>query len=78
MDDGVGSMRLIVLAELAEGHQDRSAIEQRIRTIIVATCGIAPSSIALLPRGYLIKSTSGKLARAKSLEKFRQASHNEA
>jgi acyl-CoA synthetase (AMP-forming)/AMP-acid ligase II len=70
--DVIGSSRLLVLAELTDHSIDRSSVERHIRATVLATCGISPALIELVPRGFLIKSTSGKLARRKSIEKYLQ------
>ena len=66
-----GSSELIVLAELNDGAVDIPEIRTAIHKSVYSFCSVPPSSVHLLPRGFLIKSTSGKLARSKSVEKFK-------
>lgn len=70
-DDALGSQRLIVLAEVdGQGVKD-SELQIKLRQLVFSLTGIPLASAQLLPRGFLVKSTSGKLARAASYEKWR-------
>lgn len=70
-NEETGTSELIVLAERTpDGLVDDASIQEQIRASVFASTGVAPASVALLPRGYLVKSSSGKLARKKSLEKY--------
>lgn len=71
-DDAVGTSQLIVLAERdADDVSDEAALIS-IRDLVFASTGVAPAVIRLLPRGYLVKSSSGKLSREASLNKWRK------
>ncbi len=74
MDESMGSERLVVLAESSatEAAQKKS-ITDSIRTRIFAELSIAVSMARLLPPRWLIKSTSGKMARLENKDKFLKA-----
>jgi fatty-acyl-CoA synthase len=71
MDEGIGSERLVILAEtgVTEAAQ-KQVITNNIRTQIVSELNVAVSTIRLLPPRWLIKSTSGKMARRENKDKF--------
>lgn len=70
-NEETGTSELIVLAERTpDSLVGEASIREEIRAVVFASSGVTPASIALLPRGYLVKSSSGKLARKKSLEKY--------
>ncbi|CAN5208653.1 hypothetical protein BH09PSE1_BH09PSE1_07330 [soil metagenome] len=72
-NDSTGTSELIILAETREGSGvSGTDIEARVRDIVFASTGVSPAMVQLLPRGYLVKSSSGKLARHASLKKFRE------
>ncbi|SFV15112.1 Acyl-CoA synthetase (AMP-forming)/AMP-acid ligase II [Methylobacterium sp. 174MFSha1.1] len=68
-DSSSSTAELIVLAEPLEDCAS-DAIETEIRNLVFSLCSVSPRRVRLLPRGFLIKSTSGKISRSKSLEKF--------
>jgi acyl-CoA synthetase (AMP-forming)/AMP-acid ligase II len=69
-DEAIGSSSLVVLAEGAEPDVDPTAAAAAIRSRLESAANVQPSRVSILPRGFLIKSTSGKLARAASWQKF--------
>ena len=70
-DDALGSQRLVVLAETDDQEVNHNELYTRLRQLVFSLTGIPLASAQLLPRGFLVKSTSGKLARAASYEKWR-------
>jgi acyl-CoA synthetase (AMP-forming)/AMP-acid ligase II/acyl carrier protein len=73
-DEKSALTELIVLAEPVEGAVDTGHIEAAIRELTFTLSGVSPRKVRLLPRGFLVKSTSGKISRGKSLEKFNEQS----
>ncbi|UXC89773.1 AMP-binding protein [Sphingobium sp. RSMS] len=69
-DEASALTELIVLAEPVEDGVDAGHVEAAIRDLTFTLSGVSPRKVRLLPRGFLIKSTSGKISRSKSLEKF--------
>lgn len=71
-DEATGSRGLIVLAELRPGDgAGEAAWESSVRDLVFASTGVAPSLVRFVPRGFLVKSSSGKLSREASLNKWR-------
>lgn len=69
--EGIGSDALIVLAETRESDAAAlKVIKKNIRDRMVDETGLVPASIHLLPPLWLRKSTSGKISREATMEKF--------
>jgi acyl-CoA synthetase (AMP-forming)/AMP-acid ligase II len=71
-DPRMGAIRLFILAERNDQDIDAKALEADIRQAVLASTGIFPGGVQFLPRGFLVKSSSGKIARAQSLRKHRE------
>ena len=70
-DESMGSERLVVLAEsVATEAGQRKSISDNIRTRVFSEFGVPVSMTRLLPSRWLIKSTSGKMARLENKDKF--------
>jgi acyl-CoA synthetase (AMP-forming)/AMP-acid ligase II len=71
MDEGMGSERLVILAESnATNPVEKKQISDRIRLQIASELNVPASIIRLMPPRWLIKSTSGKMARKENKEKL--------
>jgi acyl-CoA synthetase (AMP-forming)/AMP-acid ligase II len=71
--DVTGATELRVAAELASSDNDgprTTALAEAIRHRIFATTGVRPSGVDIVPKGFLIKSTSGKLSRQATIKKL--------
>ena len=68
-DEAAGAAQLVVAAELA-GDGGDAGVAQAVRHAVMAQCGLRPHRVRLLARGFLIKSTSGKISRAASIAKL--------
>src|SRR5262249_55425420 len=66
-DPALGASRLMILCEADTEARDGGALGIQIRKHVLAETGIFPAAVHFLPRGFLIKSSSGKLARAESI-----------
>ena len=73
-DARLGAARLLILGDTLSPDADSKAIEGQVRQTVLAQTGIFPGAVHLLPRGFLVKSSSGKIARAESFQKFKQLS----
>jgi fatty-acyl-CoA synthase len=71
-DPKLGASRLIVLAEAMADNVEIKELEGAIRKIVFAQTGVFPSAVHFLPRGFLVKSTSGKIARVESYRKYKE------
>ena len=65
----VGSQELVVLAEAAPGPDPRGLARQ-IRAAVFNELGLMPKTVQAVPPGWLVKTTSGKLARRLNLGKY--------
>ena len=77
-DDVTGSEELLILVEiLAIPHgidmEARIAeLKRSIKQSVQARLEVMPYRVELLPRGWLVKTTSGKLSRVENLRRFRR------
>jgi fatty-acyl-CoA synthase len=71
MDEAMGSERLAILAETeVDDDAAKKLITNKIRTQITNELTVSASIIRLMPPRWLIKSTSGKMARNENKEKL--------
>ena len=68
----LGTEEIVVVAELEHNGdlENSSAIEQEIRSAIVAELGVTVRAVYLKPHRWIVKSTAGKLARTATREKL--------
>jgi fatty-acyl-CoA synthase len=71
-DPKLGASRLIVLAAAVADNAETRELEGEIRKIVFAQTGVFPSAVHFLPRGFLVKSTSGKIARVENYRKYKE------
>ncbi len=70
----LGATRLLILSELVSENVDTKALQGDIRQTILAHTGVFPGAVHFLPRGFLVKSSSGKIARGESFRKYKEYS----
>jgi fatty-acyl-CoA synthase len=68
----VGSEDVIIIAELDE-TAPQTSVRGGIRSILENMVGLVPRTILLVPQGWLIKSTSGKISRSANIRKFMES-----
>jgi fatty-acyl-CoA synthase len=68
--EGEDSEELVVLAERAAADVDDGELEKQIRAAILERMGVRAHTVALLRKGTLRLTTSGKLRRRDALERF--------
>jgi acyl-CoA synthetase (AMP-forming)/AMP-acid ligase II/acyl carrier protein len=68
-DPEIGSSRLRVALETS-GTVEEIKLKAEVLRIVYAQAGINLSAVVVVPRGFLVKSTSGKLSRAASEQKL--------
>ena len=61
---------MVVAAERASETCDDVETMAAIRRRVLDNCGLRPGKVVLLERGFLVKSTSGKISRDASVQKF--------
>jgi fatty-acyl-CoA synthase len=73
-EEALGTEMLVVLAETTENDVGkRVEIEQAIREVVAALAGGVPLDVSLGPPRSLVKSSSGKLSRQASIERYLEA-----
>lgn len=73
-DEQTGTEKLILIAESNQTQPEKVAsIKQVIYQRIAAQTETAPGRIHLVPHGWLLKSSSGKIARRGNLQKYQQS-----
>jgi fatty-acyl-CoA synthase len=76
-NNDLGSLDLAIVAETQEHNAaENKMLIRRISEVVNAAVGIAPSIIRLERAGWLVKTTSGKIARKECLKKFLQANNS--
>ena len=68
-DAALGSEKLIVIAEV-EGEHDPSAVMAEINRAVLRETGVPCGDVRLVERGWLIKTTSGKISRSENLKRY--------
>ena len=75
-DPSIGTQRLIVLAEVeAESQVDDPALAAAVRTELAGELDCVIDDLRLLPHMWLLKTSSGKIARAPNLHRFLETFH---
>ncbi|MBI2645949.1 MAG: hypothetical protein HYW85_02805, partial [Deltaproteobacteria bacterium] len=70
-DEMTGTEKVLVLAEVKpEFYKDKNSIVSQIAKSVMQSVGIAPDKVVIYPRGFLTKTTSGKLQRTKYRELY--------
>ncbi len=67
-DAEAGSQELVIVAEAAAGADARS-LARAVRAAVFNEVGLMPKQVRLVEPGWLVKTTSGKLAREQNLRK---------
>jgi len=76
-----GSTEVILLAEALEPDCfNAPELKRAIKERILSETGLLVQQVGIVPRGWLIKTTSGKISRIENLRRFRQSkqSHHDA
>jgi fatty-acyl-CoA synthase len=74
MNEAVGSEEAIILAETDAPAETHQALRREIKRRIHGALELTPHKVLLVPRGSLVKTTSGKLSRSENLARFRAGS----
>jgi fatty-acyl-CoA synthase len=73
-DEEAGTENMVVVAEW-RGFYDikaAAALERQIHKLVMATAGIAPRYVAVVPERWIVKSTAGKISRKDTRQRFLQ------
>ena len=69
MDERLGSEKIVVVCEAAEGG-DQAEAERELRAAIVKETEATLGDLRFVPRGWIVKTSSGKHARSDNREKY--------
>ena len=77
-DEQLGTETLAVIAELrGEYHRPRAvALQRDIQSLVVATVGLAPRFVFVVPERWIVKSTAGKISRRETRGRFLREREN--
>jgi len=70
--DGDHAEEVVILAELERLQPDCSGLIRRVRGIVAREHGLAVAAVAILPRGGIFKTSSGKLQRSACRDAFHE------
>lgn len=69
LDERLGSEKVVIICETSDGA-DLAAAEQELRAKVVQETEVTVGDLRFVPRGWIIKTSSGKHARADNREKY--------
>ena len=69
LDERLGSEKIVVVCEAADGG-DPAAAESELRAAIVRETEVTLGDLRFVPRGWIVKTSSGKHARSDNREKY--------
>ncbi len=69
LDERLGSEKIVVVCEAAEGG-DQAEAESELRVAIVKETEVTLGDLRFVPRGWIVKTSSGKHARSDNREKY--------
>jgi acyl-CoA synthetase (AMP-forming)/AMP-acid ligase II len=71
-DERVGSETIVMVCELLDGAnaEERAEIERQLRQQIVAETEVTLADVRLVEKRWLIKTSSGKIARGDNRQKY--------
>jgi fatty-acyl-CoA synthase len=69
-DDESGTEEAVILAETDEPSTMHKALRREVKRALLSSLGLSPRAVEFKPRGWLIKTTSGKISRAHNLSKY--------
>jgi acyl-CoA synthetase (AMP-forming)/AMP-acid ligase II len=68
--DRVGSEQLVIVAEIVPDGRPHTEIQVAVNRRIVDAVGVPCADVRLVPQGWLIKTTSGKVIRSENARKY--------
>jgi acyl-CoA synthetase (AMP-forming)/AMP-acid ligase II len=74
-----GTIEVVTLAELSAGEDhDQAEIRRAVKLKVLSDTGLLVRQVGIVPEGWLIKTTSGKISRSENLKRFRKLKATEA
>ncbi len=69
-NEDAGTEDVVIVAELEDEDADRDKLADEVRQRVTRGSDIALRTVQLVPRGWLLKTSSGKVARSANREKY--------
>jgi fatty-acyl-CoA synthase len=69
-NDESGTEEAVILAETDEPCTAHNALRREVKRAVFSSLGLTARAVEFKPRGWLIKTTSGKISRAHNLAKY--------
>jgi fatty-acyl-CoA synthase len=69
-NDQSGTEEAVILAETDEPRTAHNALRREVKRALFSSLGLIPRAVEFKPRGWLVKTTSGKMSRAHNLAKY--------
>jgi len=76
-NDDAGTEDVVIVAEIDNEGVDREMLANEVRQLVTRGSDIALRTVQLVERGWLLKTSSGKVARSANREKYLNARKNE-
>ena len=79
MDEGDATgEELLLIAEPVDEGADHAPLRRAVKSTVFHHLELTPRRVAFVPRGWLVKTTSGKLSRVENLRRLRERDTPEA
>jgi acyl-CoA synthetase (AMP-forming)/AMP-acid ligase II len=66
----IGSEEMVIIAEAENRSVSAENLKTEIKQCLLDTSGLLPYDVRIVPPGWLVKTTSGKISRGANLEKY--------
>jgi acyl-CoA synthetase (AMP-forming)/AMP-acid ligase II len=71
-DPSVGSEQLVIVAEQRDSDLDKTAATRLIMHAVFQDTGVSCGDVRVVEKGWLVKTTSGKMSRAENARKYQE------
>ncbi len=78
VQDGKGSQTLVVCAEPGDEARGERDLAREIRSAVEASVGVSVGRVSVVPKGWVVKTSSGKLRRGACRTKYLSAQDRQA
>ena len=77
-NEELGTQGIGIVAELSSDSDSAivNQVEKEIRSLIIASLGVAPRFVKVVPQRWIVKSTAGKISRRDTRNRFLQEQLN--
>ena len=70
-EDAQGEEAVVIVEILPMAAREAGEIKRQVKRAVFDALGLTLQSVNLVPRGWLVKTTSGKISRTGNLERLR-------